>query len=113
MDKYLEDELPDDASEEEDAKPEKHPYHSIEVSCLLLVTMSSKLQKRCENLGVYNMYEHLKDMFHVKPQIKRFKVMQLIIGCKKQENGYVSTHVIKLKVYFHRLDCLGFPFTIN
>ena len=50
-------------------------------------------------------------MFQEKAWIERFKVMQLIIGCKKHENYYLSTHVQKLKGYFDLIERLVFPFT--
>lgn len=50
-------------------------------------------------------------MFQGQDQIERFKVMYALLGCKKQENGYMSTHTLKMKAYFYRPDCLGLPFT--
>ena len=55
MDEYLEEELLDDDIKEEAAKIEKHHFHSIEVSCHMLVAMTSELRKSCENLGEYTM----------------------------------------------------------
>ena len=76
MDEYREEDLPSDAIEEEAAKHENHRYHSIEVLCLMLATMYSKLQKSYENLGAYEMNEKLRDMFQEQARTERLKVMQ-------------------------------------
>lgn len=75
LDEYIEYEIHDDATKEEETKHEKHRYYSIEVSCLMFMTMSSELQKSCENLGVYDMNRKLKYMFQDQARTERFKVM--------------------------------------
>lgn len=77
----------------------------------MLVTISSELQKSFENLGAFNLNEHLKDMFQEQARTERFKVIQSILGCKQHEGFSVSTHVLKLKGYFDILEFHGFPFT--
>ena len=42
---------------------EKHHNDSIDVACLMLATMSSKLQKDLENMEAYDTIFNLKEMF--------------------------------------------------
>ena len=42
---------------------EKHHNNSIDVSCLMLATMSSELQKDLENMEAYDMIFNLKEIF--------------------------------------------------
>lgn len=54
-----------------------------------------------ENLGEYDINMQIKDMFQEQAQTERFKVMQAHLGCKQHENGYVSTHMMKMKGCFN------------
>ena len=57
------------------------------------------------------MNEQLKDMFQEQARTERFEVMPSILGCKQQQGGSVSSYVLKLKGYFHRIEHLIYTFT--
>lgn len=74
-------------------------------------SLVSRIPKGCENLGAYGMNKQLKDQFQELARTERFKVIQTILRCKKQENGSLSSHVLKIKGCFDIIECFGFPIT--
>ena len=63
LDEPLPEEPVDNAPRAEKNAYEKHHNDSIDVACLMIATMSSKLQKDLENMEAYNMIFNLKEMF--------------------------------------------------
>ena len=63
LDEPLPEEPADNAPRAEKNAYEKHHNDSIDVACLMLATMSSKLQKDLENMEAYDMIFNLKEMF--------------------------------------------------
>ena len=63
LDEPLPEEPADNAPIAEKNAYEKHHTDSIDVACLMLATMSSKLQKDLENMEDYDMIFNLKEMF--------------------------------------------------
>jgi hypothetical protein len=59
---YPED-LPDNANAADRRAYEKHCNDSLDVSCLMLATMSPDLQKQYEHVDAYTMIEGLRGMF--------------------------------------------------
>jgi hypothetical protein len=55
--------LPDNANAAECKAYEKHCNDSLDVSCLMLATMSPDLQKQYEHADAYTMIEGLRGMF--------------------------------------------------
>lgn len=41
----------------------KHDEDSLDISCLMLMAMEPELQKQHENMGAFDMFEHLKLLF--------------------------------------------------
>lgn len=103
-------ELQEDATLIEKTNYEKHNYHLIKVTCLLLATMVLKLRKSFENLWAFKINGKLNIMFQVQARHDQLKVMKCLLGCKVQEGGSFSTHVLKMKGYIDRIECLGVPF---
>jgi hypothetical protein len=57
------DDLLDNANDAERRAYEKHCNDSLDVSCLMLATMSPDLQKQYEHVDAYTMIEGLRGMF--------------------------------------------------
>ena len=75
---------------------EKHQNDSVDVACLMLVTMVHEIQKNLENKGAYEMITHLKEMFQVQAKQERFETSKALYSCKMAEGGSVSAHVLKM-----------------
>jgi hypothetical protein len=57
------DDLPDNANAAERRAYEKHCNDSLDVSCLILATMSPDLQKQYKHVDAYTMIKGLRRMF--------------------------------------------------
>ena len=103
------DELPENATAAQKREYEKHTNDALDVSCLMLATMSSELQKQYENADAHNMIEGLHGMFENQARSERYNISKSLFGCRLAEGGSVSPHVIKMIGYIENLEKLGAP----
>jgi len=61
---------------------EKYCNDSLDVSCLMLATMSPELQKQYEDSNAHNMMEGLRGMFENQARVERFNTSKALFGCK-------------------------------
>lgn len=101
------DDLPDGSTAAERRVYEKHCNDSLDVSCLMLATMSSDLQKQYEHTDAHTMIEGLRGMFQNQARTERFNISKSLFACKLPEGSPVSPHVIKMIGYIETLDRLG------
>jgi hypothetical protein len=88
-----------------------HLDDTLNVSCLMLLSMSSELQKQHENMDAYDMIMSLKSMFENQARIERYKMSKILFASKLAEGEPVSPHVINM---IGRIESLGkMGFTIN
>ncbi|WVZ57947.1 hypothetical protein U9M48_008275 [Paspalum notatum var. saurae] len=87
---------------------EKHCNDSLDVSCLMLATMSPELQKQYEDSEAYNMIEGLRGMFENQARVERYNISKDLFCSKLTEGSPVSPHVIKMIGHIEALDRLGF-----
>jgi hypothetical protein len=101
------DDLPDNATAVDRRAYEKHCNDSLDVSCLMLATMSPDLQKQYEHADAHTMIEGLCGMFQNQARTERFNISKSLFACKLPEGSPVSRHVIKMIGYSETLDKLG------
>ena len=101
------DDLPENATATQKREYEKHTNDAVDVSCLMLATMSSELQKQYENADAHNMIEGLRGMFENQARSERYNISKSLFACRLAENGSVSPHVIKMIGYIENLEKLG------
>ena len=89
----------------------KHQDDALDVSCLMLATMNSELQKQHELMDAYEMIEHLKKLFEGHARQERYDTSKALYHCKMGERDPVGPHVLKMIGYIEYLDRLGFPIT--
>ena len=99
--------LPDNASNADRTAYEKHCDDSVNVSCLMLATMSPDLQKQYEHTDAYHMIGGLRGMFENQARVERYNISKYLFSCKLAEGSPVSPHVIKMIGYIETLDRLG------
>ena len=87
----------------------KHLNDSMDVTCLMLTTMNSELQKQFEEMEAFDMMVHLKRMFQEQACQERFTTTKALNACKMTPGTSVSTHVLKMKGLIYQLDKLGAP----
>ena len=85
----------------------KHLNDYVDVTCLMLTTMNSKLQKQFEEMGAFDMMVHLKGMFKEQARQERFTTTKALNACKMTPGTSVSAHVLKMKGHIDHLDKLG------
>ncbi|KAK8708412.1 hypothetical protein V6N13_059454 [Hibiscus sabdariffa] len=90
----IEEAVPNDpgpnASRADKDKFKKHMDDMVDVGCLMLATMTPKLQKQHENMVAYELIQNLKEIYE---------------GQARQESG---SSVIKMMGYIQTLEKLGF-----
>ena len=102
-------ELPENVTTPQRREYEKHTNDALDVSYLMLATMSSELQKQYENSDPHNMIEGLRGMFENQARSERFNISKSLFACKLAEGSPVSPHVIKMIGYIENLEKLGSP----
>src|SRR6185369_11055281 len=101
------DDLPDNATAADRRAYEKHCNDSLDVSCLMLATMSPDLQKQYEHADAHTMIEGLRGTFQNQARTERLNISKSLFACKLPEGSPVSPHVIKIIGYIETLDRLG------
>ena len=87
----------------------KHLNDSMDVTCLMLTTMNSELQKQFEEMEAFDMMVHLKGMFQEQARHERFTTTKALNACKMTPGTSVCAHVLKMKGLIDQLDKLGAP----
>ena len=82
---------------------------SVDVKCLMLATMESKLQKQMVDMEAFTMIARLKEMFQERARIKRFATIKALLSYKMVAGSSISSHVLKIKGYLDHLEKLGLP----
>ncbi|KAK8666012.1 hypothetical protein V6N13_006165 [Hibiscus sabdariffa] len=81
----------------------------VDVGCLMLATMDSKLQKQHENMVAYEMIQNLKEIYEGQARQERYETSKALFQCKMTEGTLVGAHVIKMMGYVQTLEKLSFP----
>ena len=81
----------------------------MDVTCLMLTTMNSKLHKKFEEMEEFDMMVHLKGMFQEQARQERFTTTKELNACKMTLGTSVSAHVLKMKGLIDKLAKLGAP----
>ena len=90
----------------------KHIDDSVEVSSLMLASMIPDLQKDLVNHSAYDMITQLKEMFQQQARTERYETVRALHGCKMEEGGNVSSHVLKMKSHLGHLERLDHPYPL-
>jgi gag-polypeptide of LTR copia-type len=97
----------DKASQADKDKYTKFVDDELDVSCLMVATMSPELQKRFETHGAYEVMDTLKNMFQEKAQTEMYNVTKSLMRCTMRENESISAHMLKMTSYIEQLQKLS------
>jgi len=94
--------------------PQRDAYNknlndSVEVSCILVATMTPKLQKHYEGMTAFDMIDHLTTLYEEQDRHERFDVSKALFSIKLSERSPVEPHVLKMIGYVENLARLGLP----
>ncbi|KAI3784081.1 hypothetical protein L1987_43173 [Smallanthus sonchifolius] len=78
----------------------------------MLATMIPDLQKDLMNHNAFYMITQLKEVFQQQARTKRYETVCALHGCKIEEGGNVSNHVIKMKSHLDHLERLDSPYPL-
>jgi hypothetical protein len=106
IESYLDD-LPVGSSAADHRAHEKRCDGVLNISCLMLATMSPNLQKLYEHVDSYTMIQGLRRMFENQARVERYNISKALFACKLAEDSPVSPHVIKMMGYIETLTKLG------
>src|SRR6266498_2448548 len=72
--------------EERDAY-KKHSDDAVDVTCLMLATMNSELQKQFKNMMVFDIVMQLKNLFQAQACVERYEMTKALHECKIAEGA--------------------------
>ncbi|KAK8593821.1 hypothetical protein V6N12_045894 [Hibiscus sabdariffa] len=62
----------------------------LDVSCLMLATMSPELQKQHEDMNAYDMIQNLKEIYEGQARQERYETSKALFQCKMSEGSPVG-----------------------
>ena len=101
--------LPNNVPAAQRREHEKRCNDYLDISCLMLATMSPELQRQYEALDAHTIITGLRNMFEDQARAERFNTSKSLFAYRLAEGNPVSPHVIKMIGYIESLDKLGFP----
>ena len=87
----------------------KHQNDPFDVTCLILATMESELQKQMVDMEAFTIIARLKEMFQEQARIERFSTIKALLSYKMVAGSSVNPHVLKMKGYLNHLEKLCLP----
>ena len=79
-----------------------------EIASLMLVSMTSEIQKNLEELTAHEILVELKTMFQQQAEQELFETVKAFHACKQEEGQSVSSYVLKMKGYLDQMEKLGY-----
>ncbi|KAI3729556.1 hypothetical protein L6452_18217 [Arctium lappa] len=70
--------------------------------------MEPDLQNQHENMGAFDMIEHLKFLFQEQARHERYETSKELFRCRMSEGSPVGTYMLKMIGHIERLEGLGF-----
>jgi hypothetical protein len=101
------DDLPTGSTAVDHKAHEKRCDDVLNVSWLMLVTMSHNLQKQYEHVDAHTMIQGLCGMFENQARVERYNISKALFACKLAECSPISPHVINMMGYIETLTKLG------
>ncbi|KAK8571030.1 hypothetical protein V6N13_094127 [Hibiscus sabdariffa] len=84
----------------------KHLDDILDVSCLMLATMTPELQKQRGDMVIYKIIQNLKEIFERQAYQEMYKTSKALFQCKMSNGSPMGAHVMG---YIQTLEKLGFP----
>ncbi|XP_040960236.1 uncharacterized protein [Gossypium hirsutum] len=85
----------------------------LDIGYVMLAIMTPELQKQHEDMVVYDMIQHLKELYEGQACQERYETSKVLFRCKMVEGTLVGTHVLKMIGYIESLEKLGFPLGVK
>ena len=86
---------------------EKHLDDTLDASSLMLLSMTSELQKQHEDMDACDMIVSLKSMFENQMRVERYEISRSLSESKLAEGDPVNLHMINMIGKIESLEKLG------
>jgi hypothetical protein len=86
---------------------ERHCDDALNISYLMIATMSLDMQKQYKYVDAYTMIQGLRGMFENQVRTERYSISKALFVCKLTEGSLVNPHMIKMMGYIESLTKLG------
>lgn len=73
----------------------------------MLYGLEPGLQKHFVRHGAYEMLQELKMVFQTHARVRRYETSDKYFAYKMEENSSASEHVLRMFVYYNRLNQVG------
>ena len=73
----------------------------------MLYGLESRLQRRFERHGAYEMFQELKLVFQTHVHVERYDTSDNYFAYKMEENSSASEHALRMSGYFSHLNQVG------
>ena len=73
----------------------------------MLYGLEPRLQKCFEHHGAYEIFQEMKMIFQTHARVKRYETSDKHFAYKMEENSSASEHVLKMSLYYNRLNKVG------
>ncbi|GJZ79881.1 hypothetical protein Tco_0644718, partial [Tanacetum coccineum] len=95
------------------SQAERDAYEALndaqnEVACLMLGSMSPKVQRTLKNYKAYDMIQELKTMFEEQAKQELFETVKAFHAYKQKDGQSISSYLLKMKSYLDTLERLGY-----
>ncbi|KAK8512050.1 hypothetical protein V6N12_018531 [Hibiscus sabdariffa] len=99
IEELVSDEPPVNASRADKDKFKKHMDDTLNISGLMLSTMTSELQKQNKDMGAYEIIQNIKETYDGQARQERCETSKALFQCKMSEGSPLGAHVIKMMGY--------------
>ncbi|KAJ8771003.1 hypothetical protein K2173_023328 [Erythroxylum novogranatense] len=113
LDTELPPEPAQDAANEDWVYYQRHIDDNVQVTCVMLASMSLELQKQHENMNAREMLLHLQELFGAHSRVERFEAARALFQCRMAPGSSVQLHVLRMIGYIEKLGQLGYDLDLE
>ncbi|XP_042444019.1 uncharacterized protein LOC122029135 [Zingiber officinale] len=96
-----------DASDEDQSYYSQYMENALDVQCIMLSSISPKLQRQHENMSDREIDHHLCELFQESARVERYEISRALFNIMLEERNQVGSHILKMIRYIERLESLG------
>ncbi|XP_021757422.1 uncharacterized protein LOC110722458 [Chenopodium quinoa] len=99
--------LAENATQAQKANEKSIRERSVPITCLMLATLETSLQKRFETMDAYSIIQNLRSMFHEFASQERYIAEKELLDTKLLPGKKLHDHMFKMIGLFENLRRLG------
>ncbi|KAL7585481.1 hypothetical protein Lser_V15G45906 [Lactuca serriola] len=103
LDKELKEINEETATPEEITEYRAHKKDATMMSCIMLATMTTELQKSDDDYYPFEMHQDFMERYHQSTRQKRYEIIASMITTKMKDGESITTHLQKMQRFVDRL----------